>query len=234
MSRKLADLNIHVRNLAEQLILKCKEQGIVIIPVQTLRTIEEQNKLYAQGRTIAGKIVTNAKGGASYHNYGLAFDVAVVENGKINWTPVLYDKVGEIGKSIGLEWGGDFKKIKDKPHFQYCFGLSIKDLLSGKRPPCISQNKPDLKESDSFSQSIYKLFDMGVISSPSYWINSPTYELEYFKKLVNNFTKKSDFIESINYLADNKIINSKDYWLNNSTYSLENIKLFIEKIVAAI
>lgn len=230
MSRQLADLNSYVRQLAEQFILKCKEQGITIIPIQTLRTIEEQNDIYAQGRSKPGKIVSNAKGGYSYHNYGLAFDVALIENGKINWNPSAYDKVGVIGKSIGLEWGGDFKKIKDKPHFQFTFGLSIQDLLRGKRPPCISQNKPSLKESNSFSQAIYKLFDRGIISSPSYWINSNTYELEYFKKLVNNFTKKNDFIESINYLTEKNIINSPDYWLNNKTYSIENIKVFIEKI----
>jgi peptidoglycan L-alanyl-D-glutamate endopeptidase CwlK len=44
----------------------------------TLRTIAEQNELYAQGRTKAGKIVTNAKGGQSYHNYGLAFDIVLL------------------------------------------------------------------------------------------------------------------------------------------------------------
>src|SRR5205814_6706568 len=46
--------------------------------VQGLRTIDEQNALYAQGRTKDGQIVTNAKGGSSYHNYGLAFDFAVM------------------------------------------------------------------------------------------------------------------------------------------------------------
>ena len=40
----------------------------------TYRSFDEQNHLYAQGRTKPGKIVTYAKGGQSYHNFGLAFE----------------------------------------------------------------------------------------------------------------------------------------------------------------
>ena len=44
----------------------------------TLRTFKEQDDLYSQGRTRPGKIVTNAKGGDSYHNYGLAIDIVLL------------------------------------------------------------------------------------------------------------------------------------------------------------
>lgn len=105
---------------------------------QTLRTYEEQNTLYAQGRTTKGKIVTNAKGGSSYHQFGLAIDVVLIIDGKTaSWdTKTDFDKDGKsdwmevvsIFKKHGWEWGGDFKSIKDYPHFQKTFGYNIKQL----------------------------------------------------------------------------------------------------------
>lgn len=65
---KLRDEVTFLVNQANAQLTKHSEVRIV----QALRTIEEQNELYAQGRTKAGKKVTNAKGGQSYHNYGLA------------------------------------------------------------------------------------------------------------------------------------------------------------------
>lgn len=136
MSNKLAGIHATLAKKAEQLVALAKAEGISIIITQGLRTIAEQNALYAKGRTTAGPKVTNAKGGTSYHNYGLAFDFAVVEkNGKINWTvDKRWLRVGALGKTLGLEWGGDFKSIKDVPHFQLTFGLSIANLQAGKRP----------------------------------------------------------------------------------------------------
>lgn len=107
--------------------------------VQGLRTIEEQNNLYAQGRTKPGKKVTNAKGGSSYHNYGLAVDFCLLINGKeISWDITKdfdgdkkadWNEVVEVFKKYGWEWGGDFKSFKDYPHFQKTFGYSINKLL---------------------------------------------------------------------------------------------------------
>lgn len=109
----------------------------------TLRTIQEQNALYAQGRTKPGAIVTNAKGGESMHNYGLAIDIVLLldkdGNGTFesaSWeTNVDFDgdgiadwiEVVKIFKMYGWEWGGDWKFV-DKPHFQKAFGKSIKQL----------------------------------------------------------------------------------------------------------
>lgn len=110
---------------------------------ETLRTKEEQDELYAQGRTKPGKIVTNAKGGDSFHNYGLAFDIALIDRGKLNWNTGAdindnditdFFEIGEIGEKLGLEWGGRWK-FKDMPHFQLTFGLSLADLKAGKKPP---------------------------------------------------------------------------------------------------
>lgn len=134
--KKLQGVHPVVAAKARQLIEEAYREGINVIITQGLRTVEEQNALYAQGRTKPGKIVTNAKGGYSYHNFGLAFDFAILNpDGSVNWTvDSKWKRVGQIGKSLGLEWGGDWKDFKDYPHFQYTFGLSLADLRAGKRP----------------------------------------------------------------------------------------------------
>lgn len=109
----------------------------------TLRTFAEQDALFAQGRTKPGKVVTNAKGGQSYHNYGLAIDIVLIldkdKNGtfetaswdlktdfdgdkKADWMEVV-----QVFKRYGFEWGGDWKFV-DAPHFQKTFGKSIYEL----------------------------------------------------------------------------------------------------------
>jgi len=109
----------------------------------THRTFAEQDALYAQGRTKKGSKVTNAKGGQSYHNYGLAIDIALLVdrdgNGSFetaSWdtkTDFDVDKKADwleivtIFKRYGYEWGGDWKFV-DNPHFQKTFGKSIVDL----------------------------------------------------------------------------------------------------------
>lgn len=109
----------------------------------TLRTFAEQDALYAQGRTIKGAKVTNAKGGQSYHNYGMAIDIVLLVDkdnnatfetaswetkvdfdgdGKADWQEIV-----EIFKRHGWEWGGNWKFL-DLPHFQKTLGKSIVQL----------------------------------------------------------------------------------------------------------
>lgn len=107
--------------LAEQLVEECSRQGLQIKIGDTLRTVEEQDELYAQGRTKPGQIVTNAKGSSysSYHQWGTAFDFFRNDgSGAYNESGKFFDRVGAIGVEIGLEWGGNWKSIVDKPHFQ--------------------------------------------------------------------------------------------------------------------
>ncbi|MGV7106009.1 M15 family metallopeptidase [Flavobacterium sp. U410] len=95
---------------------------------QGLRSVEEQNKLYAQGRTKAGKKVTNAKGGQSIHNYGFAVDICLIINDKTaSWDTAKdwdNDQVSDwyecvkIFAKYGWEWGGNWKNFKDLPHFE--------------------------------------------------------------------------------------------------------------------
>src|SRR3954463_11525957 len=71
------ELNPIVKERTEQLIQQAAKKGIVVVITDSFRSAEDQNKLYDQGRTTDGDIVTNAKGGESYHNYGLAIDFAL-------------------------------------------------------------------------------------------------------------------------------------------------------------
>lgn len=111
----------------------------------TLRTFAEQDALFAQGRTKPGKIVTKAKGGQSYHNYGLAIDIVLLVDkdkngtfeaaswdvktdfdgdGKSDWMEVV-----NIFKQFGWSWGGEWKFV-DQPHFEKTFGKSVRELLT--------------------------------------------------------------------------------------------------------
>ena len=108
-----------VRTKANELIALCKANGISIIITQTLRTKAEQDALYAQGRTKPGSKVTNAKYPQSLHCWGIAFDFVPVIGGKAIWNkPEMFNRVGALGKSIGLAWGGDWASFKDRPHFE--------------------------------------------------------------------------------------------------------------------
>ena len=107
------------------------QAGINIEIVQGLRTFAEQDDLFRQGRTKKGLVVTNARGGQSNHNYGLAVDVVPFVDGKPNWKApnAIWMAIGHEGGKVGLEWGGSWKKFIDKPHLQLP-GLSIKQCLT--------------------------------------------------------------------------------------------------------
>lgn len=100
-------------------------EGIVIRVTQGLRTIAEQDALYAQGRTTPGKVVTNCKGGHSYHNFGLAVDCCPSTHGvgqpfSPDWTEShpAWQRMVETGRAVGLNCGADWEHFKDVPHFQ--------------------------------------------------------------------------------------------------------------------
>lgn len=103
----------------------------------TFRSFKEQNDLYAKGRTAPGQKVTNAKGGQSYHNYGLAIDFVIINNGQAVWSrgeDFDGDKIPDwmevvnIFKKYGWKWGGEFKSLKDYPHVEKSFGYTTKQL----------------------------------------------------------------------------------------------------------
>ncbi|NIK70699.1 MULTISPECIES: M15 family metallopeptidase [unclassified Paenibacillus] len=144
-STAIVGLHPIVAEKADELVAQTGKLGIKIMITDDFRSSEEQNALYKKGRSEPGQVVTNVRGGASYHNYGLAVDFALVKpdgdviwdmeydgnrNGKSDWMEVV-----SAAKKLGFAWGGDWTSFKDYPHLQMDFGYSIKDLQNGKRPP---------------------------------------------------------------------------------------------------
>jgi peptidoglycan L-alanyl-D-glutamate endopeptidase CwlK len=105
-----------------------KRYGLDVRIISGLRTFAEQDALYAQGRTAKGRIVTNARAGYSNHNFGIAFDVGLFESKTYLGESPKYKELGQAGKSLGLVWGGDFKSIKDEPHFEIPTGLTLSQM----------------------------------------------------------------------------------------------------------
>ncbi len=116
--RNIATLLPQVQPLARALIESAAAIGIAIKVISGTRTYEEQNALYEQGRSKAGRVVTNARGGYSNHNFGIAFDIGVFQGGRYIAESPAYKAVGALGIKLGLEWGGNWKTIQDEPHFQ--------------------------------------------------------------------------------------------------------------------
>lgn len=92
--------------------------------VQGLRTVEEQQALFAQGRTKPGKRVTNCDGVRKKSNHqakedglGGAVDCAFLKDGAVVWDGP-WPAYGEAAKAVGLGWGGDWKDPVDRPHIE--------------------------------------------------------------------------------------------------------------------
>jgi len=128
-------LHPEVRKQAESLVAEAAKEGLPVLITETFRTKDEQDKLYAQGRTAPGKIVSNAPFPSSAHCWGVAFDTCRNVKGKeFDDSDGFFSKIGAIGKRLGLFWGGDFKSIKDKPHFEspVFFPNNKADMLKDK------------------------------------------------------------------------------------------------------
>jgi peptidoglycan L-alanyl-D-glutamate endopeptidase CwlK len=133
-SRSLDELVPPAKERVERFIALCDENGIDLLVTSTYRDHESQNALYAQGRTKVGKVVTNAQGGQSYHNWRCAVDVVPLINGKPNWdsSDPVWARIGELGEQAGLEWAGRWRTFKELAHFQYTGGLTLTDLKNGQ------------------------------------------------------------------------------------------------------
>lgn len=117
--KNIATLLPEVRPYARALIRAAKAEGIDAKVISGTRTYEEQDLIFAQGRTRPGKIVTKARGGYSNHNFGVAFDIGIFNGSDYLEDSPLYDKVAKLGKAIGLSPGAYWTNFKDKPHFEY-------------------------------------------------------------------------------------------------------------------
>lgn len=119
MSRDISLLHPEMRDRCLGFIAECRKCGLRVGISQTWRTKAEQDDLYAQGRTKAGSIVTNCRYPYSPHNWGVAFDIYRNDGqGAYNDGDGWFKSCGQVGKRLGLFWGGDFRSFVDKPHFE--------------------------------------------------------------------------------------------------------------------
>lgn len=124
---RLAQVIPRLSALIHQLADTLAARGITILVVQGLRTVEQQDALYARGRTTSGSIVTNAPGGHSWHNFGCAVDCAPLAlDSTVDWNAShpQWHAMESLGVSLGLTSGAAWIRLVDAPHFQ----------LTGKYP----------------------------------------------------------------------------------------------------
>jgi peptidoglycan L-alanyl-D-glutamate endopeptidase CwlK len=131
----LDSLDPYVANLAAGHLSQMTEEGLDFRLSEGFRTYATQNSYYRKGRTPSGRTVTDARGGQSLHNFGLAYDVAIFERGAYieDGRDARYQRAGELGEGItdglggpaGLEWGGRWNK-PDASHFQFDGGLRLR------------------------------------------------------------------------------------------------------------
>lgn len=132
MGRDKSKLHPELQEIVKEFESKCKAAGLNVLITETFRTKAEQDALYAKGRTAPGKIVTNCKYPTSPHCWGVAFDFCRNVRGReYDDSDDFFRKCGEIGKKLGLFWGGDFRSFTDKPHLElkkYLPNNSVKTL----------------------------------------------------------------------------------------------------------
>ena len=128
MSALVEDLEPVARSLCRQFLASVEELMLPPIRVtHTRREFDEQLHLYAKGRKLESgiwvvvdkrAIVTKAKPGESAHNFGAAFDICVVGPDPYPNDAALWEAYGTAGERLGLAWGGRWKGIVDRPHFE--------------------------------------------------------------------------------------------------------------------
>lgn len=119
-----------VERQAQEVLRSMELLGMPMRITEGYRSIARQNELYAQGRTKAGKIITNAKGGESLHNHGVAVDFVF----RLGYdVPLSHWKTfGTIAVSKGFEWGGNWTGFVDKPHLEMKLGYTLQDFQLNK------------------------------------------------------------------------------------------------------
>lgn len=118
MGRDVSKLHPRLQTAVAQLQNMCKKEGLSLGIGECFRSAAEQDALYAQGRTQPGTVVTNAPGSSysSQHQWGIAFDFFKNVSGHAYDDDGFFSRVGALGKSLGLGWGGDWKDFPDRPH----------------------------------------------------------------------------------------------------------------------
>jgi peptidoglycan L-alanyl-D-glutamate endopeptidase CwlK len=124
--RKIRTLAPEVQALARRFLGTVLSAGVPARIISGTRTYAEQNALYRQGRFgNKGLRVTQARGGQSNHNFGLAWDIGIFRDGKYLGESPLYRQAAEVGLLPELEWGGHWQTFPDFPHYQLRTGHTV-------------------------------------------------------------------------------------------------------------
>jgi peptidoglycan LD-endopeptidase CwlK len=127
--KAIADMN------ADSKLKQLGASGVVVI--ETIRQLVTQMAYYARGRMDTDDVRSmfyaaklwelsdmEAKQKVTWtlkskHIDGQAIDIAPIRNGRVWWgaPPSVWERMGEIGESNGMKWGGRWKE-KDTPHFE--------------------------------------------------------------------------------------------------------------------
>lgn len=175
--------------LIKKMIKKCNKKGLYIIITEGLRSVAYQDSLYAKGRTKPGPIVTWARGRdyASQHQWGIAFDIAIVDDLTTAKKENVYDlkaikKVARIAKSLGLGWGGDWKSPVDTPHLYLKKWGSTTSKL--KKKYGVPDNfKKDWKRKVKGKSRLYRSKDMNKKKIKCWIPKGKTVEVLWYSKL---------------------------------------------------
>jgi peptidoglycan L-alanyl-D-glutamate endopeptidase CwlK len=125
----IATLCLRAQREARAFLPRLLDGGFVARIISGTRTYAEQNALFRKGRFgNAGKIVTNARGGSSNHNFCIAWDIGIFEGGAYVEDGPQYDQAANRGLVSALEWGGSWKTFVDKPHYQLSIELAVSAL----------------------------------------------------------------------------------------------------------
>lgn len=118
--QRLALVNPQLANLVRKMADILALESLTVRVTQGLRTWAEQAVLYDQGRATPGKIVTRARPGYSYHNFGLAVDLVPMIDIGPDWdtTHPVWQRMIAVGQQVGLQAGALWRTFPDMPHFQ--------------------------------------------------------------------------------------------------------------------
>ncbi|HVR40235.1 MAG TPA: M15 family metallopeptidase [Thermoanaerobaculia bacterium] len=126
---RIRTLHLEAQRAARVFLAAFVNEPYTVRIISGTRTYAEQDALFAQGRTTPGKKVTNAKGGESNHNFGIAWDIGIFIDGKYETKDAAYKQAAPIALAVttGVEWGGNWVTFPDVPHYQLLTGRALSE-----------------------------------------------------------------------------------------------------------
>lgn len=218
--RDIAELKEGARSACVVFMEACRLAGLDIFITETYRTQARQRELYSQGRSKPGKKVTNTLN--SKHTARQAWDICFKSTGFLELSK--FYRAGEIGESLGIEWGGSWQKSKDLPHYQYLGGVYM-------LPTAYAEAR---KLADT-------AVERGIITNGDLWYSYMTglreCRADHLKALFIKVTGSGGGLDQIvNKAADMGIISNAELWaryISGAKLPPGNLRALFQKIIAA-